>query len=173
MRICRGRTLRGLTATAVSSALFTLAACGSDSGLTVGAAGALQDRVDAVRASAAAGDREAAQAALNVFRAEVHRLVGTGALDPADAVTLLAQADRVGEDVDAEVRAPAASVARPVTTTAAGGADFSRALAALIRERMQDRADKRDDEKRDQDKRAEDTREDRERDREDGDGDDD
>ena len=147
----RGRSLRPLRAAAVGVVLLALGACGSDDpGLAAGPTAALRDQVVAVRASAAVGDAKAARSALNAFRAQVHRLVGTGELDPADAVGLLAQADRVGMRLDGELTPVAEPTPEPTprpvvrTVRQQERSDWSEALAALIRERMAERDDDRD-----------------------------
>lgn len=147
----RGRTPRPLRAAALGVLLLALGACGSDgSGLAAGHTSALRDQVVAVRAAATTGDAEAARSALDAFRAQVHGLVESGELDPAEAVELLAQADRVGTGLNAEL-APAAEPTpkspRPVVRTVRQQerSDWSDVLANLIRERISERDEGRDD----------------------------
>src|SRR5690349_13665457 len=89
-------------------AMFGLSACdgGAAAALGAGSAGALHDRVAAVRSAADNHDRAAAIAAVDEFRAEVMRLLDAGELGRADAAALLAHADAVAADVLAEVVAP-------------------------------------------------------------------
>lgn len=102
MPAVRGRALRPLRSAAVGVVLLALGACGADdSALAAGPTSALRERVAAVRAAATTGDAAGARSALDAFRAQVHRLVETGELDPADAVDLLAHADRVGSGLRA------------------------------------------------------------------------
>lgn len=171
MRARGGRTLP--TVAGAVTVLLALGACGTDTvGLAAGPTADLHERVSAVRASTAIGDPEAAQAALEAFRAEVHRLVESGELDAAEAVDLLAQADRVAARLAVEV-APAVErtpqpnpdpTPRPASRTrsAPERSELSAVLADLIRERMREHAERErpDHGKRDGKKDGEDDRHD-------------
>ena len=149
----RGRTLRPLRAAALGVMLLALGACGSDdAGLAAGPTSALRDQVVAVRAAATTGNVEAARSALDAFRAQVHRLVESGELDPADAVELLAQADRVGTGLETELNEELAGptpkpTPRPVVRSVRqqDRSEWSDVLAALIRDRISERDDAWDD----------------------------
>ena len=88
-------------------ALLALAGCDRGAaGLGAQSVDLLHERVAAVRTAADTEDRAAALAAVDAFRAEVRGLLDAGELTEAEAAGLLAHADAIAADVDAEVVEP-------------------------------------------------------------------
>lgn len=76
--------------------------------------------IEAVRAAVERDRDTSARAAVDDFRATVRDLAGRGDLDAADALVLLAQADRIakGLEVRSSAKPSAEAVPSPPTTTA-------------------------------------------------------
>ncbi len=101
------RSWRGVAAGVALAVPLGLAGCsGGTTGLAAADATGLHGRVAAMRAAAVLDNPDAARTALAQFRADVASLLESGQLTPDQAVTLLAHADSVAEQISAEVRPP-------------------------------------------------------------------
>ncbi len=137
-----------------------LTACGTEpEALAAAGRVGLHEQVETIRDAVDENRPAAAEAAVDDFRAAVHRLVSDGDLARDDGLVLLAQVDQIASRLPAELPAPV-TTARPGAESGAGTQDE----AAQPDEDEDGRADDSDDSDRGDRSRGDRDRDDRDRD---------